>query len=92
MSTEKQRRIWELALENLENKKLQIDLEIADLRRELQRGVRKTSAAGRANAGGGGRPAKRKRARFSKEERLRRAARMKAYWENWRKQHGKKHK
>jgi len=89
MSTEKQRRIWELALENLENKKQQIDLEIADLKRELQRRIRKTSAAGPAKAGEGSGTHKRKRARFSKEERLRRAARMKAYWDNWRKQHGK---
>lgn len=89
MSTERQRRIWELALENLENKKQQIDSEIAELKRELQRGGKRAPAASSKQPAGGSGAPKRKRARFSKEERLRRAARMKAYWENWRKRHGK---
>ncbi|MBN1568368.1 MAG: hypothetical protein JXA73_11020 [Acidobacteria bacterium] len=72
------RRILELALESLENKKKQLEAEIADVTRELR-----------------GKPDKKelqttkapvlKRARFSKEERLRRSQRMKAYWENWHK-------
>jgi hypothetical protein len=76
-------RILELALESLQNRKKEIDQEIAEITRELRgqaprqmpaarRGARKTAAA-------------RKRARFSREERLRRSQRMKAYWENWRK-------
>jgi hypothetical protein len=71
-------RILELALESLQNKKKQIDEEIAEISREL-----------------GGKPVKKesilkirspqKRSRFSKEERIRRSQRMKAYWDNWRK-------
>ncbi len=88
MASEIQRRIWELALENLENKKKQIDLEIAEIKRELQRGGRKQVAVSvRATAQSASQP--RKKARFTKEERLRRAQRMKAYWDNWRKQRSK---
>lgn len=80
-------RILELALESLENKKRQLDAEIAEITRELKGG-----------AGKQGRPASqetaavssRKRPRFSKEEKLRRSQRMKEYWENWRKK--KNHK
>jgi chromosome segregation ATPase len=75
-------RILELALESLENKKKQLDAEIADITRELRKGASKEAPA----------PAKvkrvraaAKRPRFSKEERLRRSQRMKAYWDNWRK-------
>ena len=85
MSTERQRRIWELALENLENRRKQIDLEIAEIKGEHRRGNKRVAATAAPSPS---RP-KRKRARFSREERLRRAARMKAYWENWRKQHAK---
>jgi cell division septum initiation protein DivIVA len=72
------RRILELALETLENKKKQLDAEIAEINHEL-RG--KTSMKASASAEG----AAKKRSRFSKEERLRRSQRMKAYWDNWRK-------
>jgi hypothetical protein len=81
-------RILELALESLENKKKQIDEEIFTLTSELKRGraakagVKATGAATRAMTAA---PA-RKRARFSKAERERRAARMKAYWDKWRKE------
>ena len=81
MATER-RRLLELALESLENRKKEIDAEIAALRRQM--GGR--SAAPRAAAPAG--PRRRKRSRFSKEERLRRSRRMKAYWEKWRKQKG----
>ena len=80
-------RILELALESLEARKKQIDDEIAALTREMKRG---RAAKAVVNAGGlAVRPktaAARKRARFSKEERARRAARMKAYWDKWRKE------
>ena len=81
-------RILELALESLENKKRQIEEEISALTSELRRGrsarvgVKATGAAIRVKVGA---PA-RKRARFSREERARRAARMKAYWDKWRKE------
>lgn len=80
-------RILELALESLENKKKQIDEEIVALTRELNRG--KTARVGIKSAGAAAKakiaaPA-RKKARFSKAERERRAARMKAYWDKWRK-------
>jgi hypothetical protein len=74
----------ELALESLQNKKKQIDAEIAEIYRELrgrssQKGLAQTRPASAKVA------SPRKPARFSKEERLRRSRRMKAYWENWRK-------
>ena len=77
-------RILELALESLENKKKQLDAEIAEITRELKGGAARKmhlSVGGTSPAAG---PAK-KRSRFSKEERLRRSQRMKAYWENYRK-------
>lgn len=78
-------RILELALESLENKKKQINQEIADIAREF-RGAGTKIAASSAKATPGAKPATgRKQLRFSKEERLRRSERMRAYWENWRK-------
>jgi hypothetical protein len=75
-------RILELALESLENKKKQLDAEIAEITRELRgKPAKKETAKAEATAP--------KRSRFSKEERLRRAQRMKAYWENWRKKKGR---
>ena len=79
MPSERQR-ILELALESLENKKKQIDDEIEDLTRQLRQG--KTDATVpviRLSAGA------RRQSRFTKEERARRSARMRAYWEKWRK-------
>jgi uncharacterized protein involved in exopolysaccharide biosynthesis len=77
-------RILELALESLENKKKQIDQEIAEITRELRgRSPRRPLAATQIAASSTARA--RKRPRFSKEERIRRSQRMKAYWENWRK-------
>jgi hypothetical protein len=77
-------RLLELAIENLINKKKQIDIEIAEITGELEGGRPKKATvaapAGKLTSGA------RKRSRFSKEERERRSARMKAYWENWRKQ------
>jgi len=75
------RRILELALESLENKKKQLDQEMAEIAREL-RGAAKAAPILAQSAGGG---SSRKHSRFSKEERLRRSQRMKAYWDNWRK-------
>lgn len=71
-------RILELALESLENKKKQLDAEIAQITREL----RGKSATRELSTTEG---SVQKRSRFSKEERLRRSQRMKTYWENWRK-------
>jgi hypothetical protein len=79
-----QRRILELALESLQIKKMQIEEEIAgindQLREKYSKKVDAPKPKAKAGAGSG-----RKQPRFSKEERLRRSQRMKAYWENWRK-------
>lgn len=80
-------RILELALETLENNKKQIDAEIAELTSELRgRPGRKAAAPVPALKPAEVRRPGRKRSRFSKEERIRRSQRMKAYWDNWRKQ------
>ena len=84
MSTERQR-LLQLALESLETKRKQIDLEIAELTREL-RGGRVRKAAGAVGRAANKGSARIKRAHFSKEERTRRSQRMKAYWDKWRKQ------
>ena len=72
------RRLLELALESLMNRKKELDAEIGEITRQLRGPCGRKAAPAMAGA--------RKRPRFSKEERLRRAKRMKAYWENWRKQ------
>jgi hypothetical protein len=72
-------RILELALESLENKRKQIDQEIADITHELRGAGAKTTPPPAKAAPG------RKQSRFSREEKLRRSERMKVYWENWRK-------
>jgi len=77
------RRILELALESLEDKERKLDEEIAEIAREL-RGRADIRIAPFAAAGAGA-ARKRRRSRFSKEERIRRSQRMKAYWESWRK-------
>jgi len=73
-----QKRLLELALETLVNKRRELDAEIEQITRQL-RGTRGRKAAPARTEG-------RRKPRFSKQERLRRAKRMKAYWENWRKQ------
>jgi hypothetical protein len=79
------RRILELALDSLQEKKRKLDEEIAEITQELR------GKAPRAAKSAAGAPKRVKRpSRFSKEERLRRSQRMKAYWENWRKKKGKK--
>jgi hypothetical protein len=91
MPSERQR-ILELALESLHSKKKQIDDEIADLIRELKRGraPKSTLSAGGTAPVAKKAVTKRKRSRFSREERERRSARMKAYWDKWRKEKGRK--
>ncbi len=84
MPSERQR-LLELALETLENKKKQIDAEIAEILGELRGGRARRVAGATVNALSADRR-QRKRSRFSKDERLKRSQRMKAYWENWRKQ------
>ena len=86
MPSERQR-ILELALESLQNKKNELDKEIAALTSELRRG---RSAKVVVPAGAAAPVAKkavkvRRRSRFSRQEREHRSARMKAYWEKWRK-------
>jgi hypothetical protein len=85
MSNERQR-LLELALESLENKRRSIEEEISAISRELRGGRGKTAPKAKAvkPADKGG--TRKKRSRFSKEERIRRSQRMKAYWDNWRKQ------
>ena len=84
MASERQRLI-ELALESLWNRKKEIDQEIADLTRELGGRRRRmvTVSAPAITAAHAVKP--KRRSRFTKEERLRRSQRMKAYWDNWRK-------
>jgi hypothetical protein len=77
------RRILELALESLENKKKQLDIEIAEIARELRGGSGKKALLSPEGSSPSSKPAK-KRSQFSKEERLRRSQRMKAYWESYR--------
>ena len=73
-------RLLELALESLLSRRLQIQAEIDAITDELNRGRGRKAAPAAVGR-------RRKKPRFSKEERLRRAKRMKLYWENWRKQH-----
>jgi hypothetical protein len=81
------RRILELALESLENKKKQLDAEIAEITHELRgKAVKGKSVSPQSTDIG----STRTRSRFSKEERIRRSQRMKAYWDNWRKRKSRK--
>ena len=79
------RRILELALDSLQEKKRKLDEEIAEITRELRGGAARTAKSAAVAPKRVKRPS-----RFSREERLRRSQRMKAYWENWRKKKGKK--
>jgi hypothetical protein len=79
------RRILELALESLQEKKKKLDEEIAEITRELKGGAAVKAAPAPTAAATAGVARARKRSRFSKEERVRRSQRMKAYWDNWRK-------
>jgi hypothetical protein len=92
MASDRQR-LLELALESLENKRRDLDLEIAELTRQLRGGRGKSPSSPKAAkvtpAAQGG---KKKHVRFTKEERGRRSARMTAYWDNWRKQKGREKK
>lgn len=83
------RRLLELALESLQNRKKQLDAEIAEITRELRGGTTKTT---RVSANSAKTASAKKRSRFTKEERLRRSKRMTAYWENWRKQKARQKK
>ena len=83
MVSERQR-LLELALESLENRRKQLDAEIAQITSELRGRRTKRQELPKAAA------PSRKRGRFSKDERRRRSQRMKAYWDNWRKQKNKK--
>jgi len=78
-------RILELALESLENKKKQIEEEIAEIVRELRGKPALKASLSKSQGAAAQLGTTRKRSRFSKEERLRRSQRMKEYWENWRK-------
>ena len=89
MPSERQR-LLELALETLESKKKQIDAEIAEIQSELRGGrARRVRGPGISLGAVTTSRRRRKRSRFSKDERLKRSQRMKAYWENWRKQKGR---
>jgi hypothetical protein len=74
--TPERQRLLELAMESLVSKRKQLDEEIAQLTRELGKPGNGKAAAKKTA------PAK----RFSQAERSKRSKRMKAYWENWRKQ------
>jgi hypothetical protein len=73
------RRILELALESLENKKKQLDDEIAQITRELRGRSDKHITESQPKA------SSKKGPRFSQEEKLKRSQRMKEYWANRRK-------
>jgi len=89
MPSERQR-LLELALETLESKKKQIDAEIAEILSELRGGrARRGAVPGISLRAVIKERRQRKRSRFSKDERMKRSQRMKAYWENWRKQKGR---
>jgi hypothetical protein len=75
------RRILELALESLENRKKALDAEIAEITRELRGRAGKQAAVPETNTSSG-----RKGPRFSKEEKLKRSQRMTEYWANRRKE------
>jgi hypothetical protein len=75
------RRILELALESLENKKKELDAEIAEITRELKGRVRKQAAIAETKTSAG-----RKGPSFSEEEKLKRSQRMTEYWANRRKE------
>jgi hypothetical protein len=76
------RRILELALESLQSQRKKLDDEIAEISSELRGGTKRVTAAVQPLVP----PVRaRKTKRFTKEERQKRSARMKAYWENWRK-------
>ena len=87
MATERQR-LLVLALETLENKKIQIEADIAELTRELRGVTAQLAKPARTNALSTAKPKRRHRT-LSDDERQRRSRRMKAYWENWRKQRDK---
>jgi hypothetical protein len=78
------RRILELALESLENKKKLIDQEIAEIVREFRGGAAKKTEFPSSIKTVSSPRTKRKKPRFSKEEKLRRSERMKSYWANLR--------
>lgn len=82
-------RLLELALESLQNRKKQLDAEIAEITRELRGGTAKALSVSAKSAGTA---SAKKRPRFTKEERLKRSKRMTAYWENWRKQKARQKK
>ena len=85
MASERQRLV-ELALESLQDKKRQIDQEFETLTREMRGRRGKVTAAAPAPAKKPAVAKTKKRSRYTREERLRRSQRMKAYWENRRKQ------
>ncbi len=85
MPTEKTR-LLELALESLVSKKQEIDREIEQIARRLGRGWRARTVLAAPASAALKTGTVRKRSVFSKVERQRRSARMKAYWKNWRKQ------
>ena len=78
METNKKRLI-ELALRGLELEKEKLDDEIASLRRQLRIGPQAKPAAVKVKKS-------RRAVNISPEESKRRSERMKAYWDNWRKQ------
>ncbi len=85
-------RILQLALESLESRKKQIEEEIAALNGELHRGrAGRRSPFSVSTAPSGSKVIrKRKRSRFTREERKRRSARMKAFWKKWREDKARK--
>jgi hypothetical protein len=79
------RRILELALAAMGNRKKQLDQDIAEITLELKGAAKEQPAANAQAAPLDSFPKDRKKSRFSTEEKLRRSQRMKTYWVNWRK-------
>ena len=84
MAKERQR-LLELALESLENKRKSIEEEISAISQELRGGRGKAISVVKSVKPADKNKTRKRRSRFSKEERIRRSQRMKAYWDNWRK-------
>jgi hypothetical protein len=80
MTTDR-RRILELALESLESKKRALDVEIAQITRELRGRTVKPATSPEPKVS-----SKRKGPRFSEEEKQKRSLRMTAYWAKRRKE------
>lgn len=87
--TGERQRLMGLALETLMKKKNEIEQEIALYTRQLGGARRRMARSSKASQSSPGGFSVSRHFSFTREERRRRSQRMKAYWENWRKQRGR---